>query len=284
MLKKTCSIAAFCAAFLFIQLAQAQTDPGALRHAGELRTLSQRVPKLYFQDALDLNAGQARRALGTAVNAFDEHLQALGGIAMTPSMQKSHTKTTALWAECRTIVNALPNKNGAAKLSYLADELMIATGKLAFLLESDAIGSNARLVDLSMRQSMLAQRLAKVYLARRLLGASGASLVDLEQARSEFKTALHELTGAPDNTQKTRDALDLAVAQWIFFEQAIKEADKGERQLALNVSTTSERIGEAMGDVVASYEATIRAAAKAETAPAMAAIAQRSKVREAMRP
>ncbi|HEY9381269.1 MAG TPA: hypothetical protein VIQ01_08485 [Burkholderiales bacterium] len=46
---------------------------------------------------------------------------------------------------------------------------MLATGKLAFLLERDAIGSNA-------------------------------CLVDLERARSEFKTVLHELTGAPDNS------------------------------------------------------------------------------------
>ncbi len=282
MLKRICSIAAFCAAFMFTSLAQAQTGPDALNHAGQLRTLSQRVPKLYFQKALDLNAGQARRALATAVDAFDRHLQALDGIAMTPSMRKSYVKTATLWAECRSLLSAPPDKSGAAKLSYLADELMIATGKLAFLLESDAIGSNARLIDLSMRQSMLAQRLAKVYLARRLLGSSGASLVDLEQAHSEFKTALHELTSAPENTQKTRDALSLAVAQWIFFEQAIKEADKGERQLALNVSTTSERIGESMGDVVASYEAATRAAAKAEGAqktPATTAVAQRAKAR-----
>lgn len=283
MLKKICSIAAFCAAFLFISLAQAQTGPDALSHAGELRTLSQRIPKLYFQDALDLNAGQARRALGAAVHAFDRHLQALDGIVMTPSMRKSHAKTAMLWAECRNVLSAPPDKSGAARLSYLADELMIATGKLAFLLESDAIGGNARLVDLSMRQSMLAQRLAKVYLARRLLGSSGASLVDLEQGRSEFNTALHELIGAPDNTQKTRDALDLAVAQWIFFEQAIKEADKGERQLALNVSTTSERIDESMGDVVASYEAATRAAAKAEegarNTPATTAVARRAQAR-----
>lgn len=282
MLKRICSIAAFCAAFLSIPLAQAQTGPDALSHAGALRTLSQRVPKLYFQDALNLNAGQARRALGAAIGAFDRHLQALDGIAKTPAMHKRYAKTAALWAECRGVLSAPPDKSGASKLSYLADELMIATGKLAFLLESEAIGSNARLVDLSMRQSMLAQRLAKVYLARRLLGLSGASLVDLEQARSEFTTALHELTGAPDNTPKTRDALDLAVAQWIFFEQAIKEADKGERQFALNVSTTSERIGESMGDVVASYEATTRAATKAEGAqkiPATTAVARRANTR-----
>jgi hypothetical protein len=49
--------------------------------------------------------------------------------------------------------------------------VLVATGKLAFLLERDAIGSNA-------------------------------CLVDLERASSEFKNALHELTGAPDTSAR----------------------------------------------------------------------------------
>lgn len=264
-----------------VHTAQAQSISERLKQTGELRTLSQRVPKLYFQDALDLNAAPARRALRTAVDDFDRYMHVLGGIAATPSMQKSYVKAARLWKECRSIVTAPPNRAAATQLSYLTDELMIATGRLAFLLESDAAGTNARLIDLSLRQSMLAQRLAKTYLARRLLGSEGASLVDIQQARTEFTTSLQELTTAPENTQQTQDALALAVAQWIFFEQAVKNADDGERQSALNVVTTSERIGESMGDVVASYASAIRAAeadAAAHKAQSKTTLVQRTRI------
>ncbi len=221
-----------------------------------MRTLSQRIAKLYFQDLLALNARATRRALADSAAAFETHLDALRPAAATPALERRYAQTLALWARCREIIDHSPTREGATALNDLANDLMITTGLLSFLLERQSAGSEARLVDLSMRQAMLAQRLAKLYLARRLLGDAAASHVDVEQARREFKTAWGEIAGATDNTQRTRDALELALGQWIFFERAVTEGDRGDERLALHVATTSERIAEAMHDVVRSYEAT----------------------------
>ena len=247
-----------CAAFSAQAQAQAATD--ALRQAGELRTLSQRIPKLYFQQLLALNDAQAKRALAESATAVEKHLETLRSVSATPALARRYARTVALWAQCREFIDHPPTLEGAETLNYLSNDLMISAGRLTFMLESQTVDTGARLVDLSMRQSMLAQRLAKLYLARRLLGEAGASRVDVHQARLEFETSMKEIATAPELTQQTRDALELAEGQWIFFDRAIAEGDKGDERLALHVSTTSERITESMRDIVASYEATRRIA------------------------
>lgn len=245
-----------CAAFS----AQGQVASDAMRQAGELRTLSQRIPKLYFQQLLALNDAQAQRALAESATAVEKKLEALRNMPATPALERRYARTVALWAQCRELIDHLPTREGAEALNYLSNDLMISAGQLTFMLESQTSGTDARLVDLSMRQAMLAQRLAKLYLARRLLGEAGASRVDVHQARLEFETAMNEIATAPEITQQTRDALELAQGQWIFFDRAIAEGDKGDERLALHVATTSERITESMRDIVASYEATRRVA------------------------
>lgn len=222
-------LAALLACSAFTAHAQAADD--ALRHAGEMRTLSQRIPKLYFQQLLALNDAQARRTLAESATDFEKHLDALRDVPATSALKRRYARAVRLWAQCREVIDHRPSHEGAATLNYLANDLMIATGQLTFMLEMQSAGASARLVDLSMRQAMLAQRLAKLYLARRLLGDAGASRVDVEQARREFNTALNEIATAPDNTQRTLDALELAQGQWIFFEHAVTEGDR-QRQRA----------------------------------------------------
>lgn len=236
--------------------AHAQSASEALHHAGELRTLSQRIPKLYFQQLLGLNTTQSQGSLAAAAASFETRLNALRSVAATGALDRRYRRTLTLWAQAREIIDAPPTRDGAATLHYLADDLMIATGQIAFRLEHQSATSDGRLVDLSMRQAMLAQRLAKLYLARRLLGDSGANRVDVVQAEREFETALKEIAATPTNSQQTQDALELAVGQWIFFRRAVAAGDRGDDRLALHVVTTSERITESMDDVVRSLTAT----------------------------
>lgn len=268
MVKKILRIALSVAILCWLPGIHARPESNDLERAGALRTASQQAAKLYFQILLEPQDASARRALTRLVTRVDQDLDHLRAAAVTPARRRTYDKIRTLWAQSRPIVAAAPAAPAAGGvLNDLADELMIASGRLAFLLERDAEGGTGRLVDLSLRQAMLAQRLAKLYLARRALGPSAASLVDVAQARTEFTTALSELTRAPDNTQQTRDALDLAVAQWIFFDQAIAAGDNGDRRFVRNVSTTSERISESMDDVVAAYGAEMARRAAAATAP-----------------
>ncbi|MDQ5942275.1 MAG: hypothetical protein QG572_1090, partial [Pseudomonadota bacterium] len=82
---------------------------------------------------------------------------------------------------------------------------------------------------------------------------SSGRLVDLDQTRKVFTTALIELSRDRENTPASRDALELARMQWIFFDQAISEMNKGGTSRPQNVATTSERIMEALDAVSRQY-------------------------------
>jgi hypothetical protein len=77
---------------------------------------------------------------------------------------------------------------------------------------------------------------------------------DLTAATREFAAAQALLTSAPQNTAAIRGELQLAGAQWLFFEEAVNQAAVGRAEQLRNIATTSERILQVMDDVTGMYE------------------------------
>lgn len=234
--------------------------------AGRLRLQSQRLAKLYLQIGFGLNADAARRQLANGSAQFDADLRNLSGYARNAKTQRTVVRTEELWAELKALLAISYGIENMKRVNYLADDLMIATGKLAMQIEDEAETPIGRLLDLSLRQSMLAQRLAKLYLMAQAGDKSQGRLVDAEQARKEFATALHELSSARENSPASREALELAKTQWIFFDNAIRELNRGEVGNPRHVATSSERIMEVLDAVSTQYAQDYSAAANVRTA------------------
>lgn len=223
--------------------------------AGKLRAQSQRLAKLWLQAGLGIQAGTATGQLARGTAQFDAALAHLKPYATQPTTRRDYARVTELWLEYR-IVLALPyNDSNTQTVSYLADDLMLATGRLATRIESEAEGGSGRLLDLSMRQNMLAQRLARLYLLAQAGDRSSGRLVDIDQARKEFATTMRELNDARENTPASREALNLAAMQWMFFDRAISEMKKGNAadSRPQHVATASERITEVLDAVGQQY-------------------------------
>lgn len=221
--------------------------------AGRLRLQSQRLAKLWLQAGLGINAGAATGQLARGAAQFDTGLAELAYYAKRPATQNSLQRVSDLWVEYRIALSLPYNAANLNLVNYLAEDLMLATGKLTMKIEAEADTGAGRLLDLSLRQNMLAQRLARLYLLSLAGDRSSGRLVDMDQTRKEFTTALNELSSARENTPASRDALELARMQWIFFEQAISEMNKGGISRPQNVATTSERIMEALDAVSRQY-------------------------------
>jgi hypothetical protein len=83
--------------------------------------------------------------------------------------------------------------------------------------------------------------------------ATSASLGD---DRNEFKIALESLGNAPVSTPAIRNELQLAQAQWTFFETALtRRADTESMKI---VATTSERLLEVSNNLTGHYETALR--------------------------
>lgn len=224
-----------------------------LGRAGRLRLQSQRLAKLYLQIGLGLNGNAARRQLSKGHAQFEADLHDLSRYARNLKTRQTLTRTGELWLELKAALATPYNNENMQRVNYLSDDLMLAAGRLTMQIEDQADTPIGRLLDLSLRQGMLAQRLAKLYLLAQAGDRSRGRLVDVEQTRKEFTTALRELNGARDNTPASREALELASTQWLFFEKAIEELSRGESSNPLHVATTSERILEVLGAVSAQY-------------------------------
>lgn len=261
---------------LLLALLAALLLPGTARAAGagdlvavgQLRLQSQRLAKLYLQAGLEIQADSARSQMQKAARQLEEALGELAPYARQGRSAPILARTQGLWGELRQALKAPYSLAALERVLGASDDLMLSSGKLALLIEEQGEGSLGRLLDLSQRQNMLAQRLARLYLMGVAGDRSQGRQVDAEQARREFNTALGELAGARENTPAVHNALELARTQWLFFDQALAGGGTGagsDRQSqARNVATTSERIAEVLAEVSRQY-------AQAYGAPQMAA-------------
>ncbi len=221
--------------------------------AGEMRLQSQRLAKLWLQGGLAIQPGSAGSQLARGIAQFDAALGTLAHLARRDAAARSLQRIQELWVEYRLAL-ALPyNERNLTVVGYLAEDLMLATGRLVLKIESPSGDGTGRLLDLSLRNGMLAQRLARLYLMAQAGDRSQGRLVDIEQARKEFATSLGELNAARENTPASREALELANTQWLFFDRAISEMSKGRESRPQHVATSSERIVEVMAAVGQQY-------------------------------
>jgi hypothetical protein len=113
---------------------------------------------------------------------------------------------------------------------------------------------------------MYAQRLARLYFQSLAGDRSQGLLTDLAQTRSEFAGGLLELERLPLNGPPAREALVLVRNQWIFLDEAVRQAStqQGGGRDPQHVATSSERIQETLSGLTAHYRELLQAPSRAQ--------------------
>lgn len=224
----------------------------AINKAGRQRMLTQAMVKDYCLIGQDINKEQAIGRLQQSIALFDLQLNELKAFAPTEEAHDALIKVENLWHPFKTIVLAPARRDKASALMAADDDLLAASHKVVLLLQDISGSTQDRLVNISGRQRMLSQRLAKLYMLRAWGFDNSQVRTDMDQARNEFKGALTELENAPENNTEVSSALAEARRQWNLFEHGLNRNNK--ELIPLIVSMSSDKLLVTMNEITGMYE------------------------------
>jgi nitrate/nitrite-specific signal transduction histidine kinase len=236
-------------------MAQISDINSAINKAGRQRMLSQRMAKAYFQIGQQIDPERSRKILDSSVATFDRQLVELKNFAPTPEIKSTYLHLETAWLAYKDVLlGQAPSPENGRKVLAISEDVLAIAHQGTVQLEKLSGTTTGHLVNISGRERMLSQRMAKFYQASAWGVADEKSVANLVTARKEFSEALEDLRKAPSNTQQIKESLDLAAQQWMFFGNALDQRGGDEKRRVLSVATTSERILEEMEIVVGLYE------------------------------
>ncbi|MEW8506859.1 MAG: type IV pili methyl-accepting chemotaxis transducer N-terminal domain-containing protein [Candidatus Thiodiazotropha sp.] len=212
----------------------------AINQAGRQRMLSQRIVKAFAQIGQQVLFANPRAQMNSAIGLYQEQLNNLKSFARSVSTKQALTDAETVWKRYRSLADGAINKQNAIKLNRLSEELLWSSQQVVQSLVQEARTEKAHIVDISGRQRMLSQRMAKYYLLLSWGVEDPQFHREFKKAELEFSEALAELNNSSLNTVEISESLDSVNKQWRFF-QLTKIMDKGQ-YLPSVVARTTEKL------------------------------------------
>jgi len=240
-----------------VSYAQITNVNDAINKAGRQRMLSQRMAKAYLQIGMNVDLESSKKILDTSLALFDRQLIELKNFSTSADIKSAVLNIDKTWIAYKDLLlGKAPNVADAKQILRFSDVLLEMTDHVTQQLEKYANSKTGGLVNISGRQRMLSQRVAKMYQAIQWEVASSDTASALEAARKEFNNNMRSLEANPNNTKAIQTELTFAQQQWLFFDHAIRQAPdpRMRQQYATTVATTSERILQQMDIVTSQYE------------------------------
>jgi len=226
----------------------------AINRAGRLRMLSQRIVKLYAQAAMGVEAVGSRALLADSGVQIDQSLVLLDRTLSRPTFGDLIDAVQTTWAQVQaSLVNA-PVASRLPAIDQDAERLLELSDRLTQALENAGLAPTLHVINVSGRQRMLAQRLAKLALLRQgpALSATEPLPQELAPTAEAFERGLAYLKEIPLSTPAIREATAAADLRWQEMLAAVRG---GAVPLArVTLAAASEALLELFDQLTREYE------------------------------
>ena len=238
-------------------ISYAETDPlsAAINKAGKQRMLSQRIAKSYFFLGENVRPDKAREQLKASMAMFEQHHNELKSEIKDQEIQELFAFIDIALAEYAELVKKPYDKNNGNEVLDLSETLLEVCQSVVVKLEQASKLKKAKLVNISGRQRMLSQRIAKYYVAYQAGFRDPNSVEQLQKAVKEFETALKILSGSSQNTAKITSSLSKVGSLWKVVRKFFLDQEKG--GLPVTVFATTDSIMKEMNKITNMYEKVI---------------------------
>lgn len=203
----------------------------AVNRAGQLRMLSQRLVRVFAQRVARAGVRRAVALQDEATRRTRDNIARLDVLVPDPLRASALAPVVDAWTALQAALEQRATAAAVGQADACAEVLLEAAHRLTHALEVASGRRALYIVNLSGRQRMLAQRVAKemmLALATDRLPAVSPLTVTVKQ----FETALNELDQAPLSSDAIRAGLAAAREEWSRMMHGVSELDRRDGRLA----------------------------------------------------
>lgn len=232
-------------------IAQAAVSAKLIDKAGMQRMLSQKIAKAWFYLGNRIRISESTRQLEASRKQFRANLDFLKKHIQDPETVEVLSFVEFAFEEYDDLVSRPWNQEDAALVLDLSETLLETSHDIVKKLKKLSGQQGNRFVDMAGRQRMLAQRIAKYYIAYQVGFRDSNSVHQLEQAVDEFEQALELLRSEKSNTAQINLLLTKINQQWRIIRRFFLDIRKG--GIPAMVMVTTDRITQLADQVTRLY-------------------------------
>lgn len=239
-------------------LIEAAEAADAVNRAGQLRMLSQRIVKALALLQSGVERAMAESLLRDSVLRVQANIDQLAELGLPESLQPLRSAMLASWQAMQHLLERSSIAVDLPAIDTQAQQLLEDAQRLTDGLQAANGRRNLQIVNLSGRQRMLCQRLAKQALLAGLLPgtAAQAQAAAALESVAEFDAALLQLEQAPLTSEDIRSTLAIARGQWQRMLGGVRNAAPRDSRQVL--ARESEALLQSFERLTSLYERSIQ--------------------------
>ena len=203
----------------------------AVNRAGQLRMLSQRLVRVFAQRLAKVSVRRAAELQDESLQRMRDNIARLQALVPDSLRHPALTVVVAAWESLQAVIEGRLHAAAVLQADGCAEVLLRAAEDLTRVLELAGGRRVLHVVNLSGRQRMLAQRVAKEAMLS-LATARPPACEPLHAAIGAFEAALRELEQAPLSSEVIRSCLAAARDEWARMMQSVAAFDEAAERSA----------------------------------------------------